>query len=65
MPDHKIKRDRYRELAATPYVLKPGDVYQIPGTKHGVKLVDSGAKAVLLPIAFDTLREERNTTGTT
>lgn len=53
-PKHKAA-NRFRRRAGSPYVLQPGAVYQIPGTKVGVKNV-MDFKVVLIPVEFDKLR---------
>lgn len=53
-PKHKAA-NRFRRRAGSPYVLQPGAVYQIPGTKVGVKNV-TDFKVVLAPVEFDKLR---------
>lgn len=61
---HKA-RARYQELANSPYMLKPGDVYQIPGTRYGVKRLDGDSVAALVPIRFDKLGPEPDTVTAT
>lgn len=60
---HKVTRDRYRELDDTPYVLKPGEAYQIPGTVYGVRR-DPESDG-LIPIEFDTIRQTGDNSATT
>ncbi|MEN1680319.1 MAG: hypothetical protein AAGJ46_12065 [Planctomycetota bacterium] len=61
---HKV-RAAYQKLADTPYFLKPGGVYQIPGTRYGVKRLKLDGATAIVPIRFDKLGEDSNTANTT